>query len=249
MRVTLLGTSAGIPIPKRAQSGILVETRESKILLDCGMGVPLRMAEAGVGIEEVDTVCITHEHLDHVQDLPSLIKASRLKTGKARYEIVIPPGLKERLMRFCSSADGSVFEDDEVELDLRVMKPGEEMGEDLSLRSFKTAHTDMSQGYELSLDGNKMIYTGDTEASGEVRRASEGKDLVIHELSSLEKTEGHTDPEELISELSDTPIERLVLTHFYPDASEKADQIADKVEREIGVRTFSGEDLLSFEIS
>jgi ribonuclease BN (tRNA processing enzyme) len=65
MKVTLLGTGTGIPQAGRSQSAILVEAQKP-LLLDCGAGTLLRLEQAGIDIEELKTVVLTHFHLDHV---------------------------------------------------------------------------------------------------------------------------------------------------------------------------------------
>jgi uncharacterized protein len=64
------------------RSCMLLETHESKIILDCGLNVsakdPLaatpRFDIAGISMEDVDAVVISHAHLDHTGFLPALFK-------------------------------------------------------------------------------------------------------------------------------------------------------------------------------
>lgn len=62
-------------------SKYLVDTGEKKILIDCGMFQGLKKLRLmnwdylPVNVEEIDTVLITHGHLDHVGYLPRLVKA------------------------------------------------------------------------------------------------------------------------------------------------------------------------------
>lgn len=64
------------------RSCMLLETRESKIILDCGLnlsakdslGVLPRFDITGIGMEEVDAVVLSHAHLDHTGFLPALFK-------------------------------------------------------------------------------------------------------------------------------------------------------------------------------
>jgi uncharacterized protein len=64
------------------RSCMLLETRESKIILDCGLNVsakdPLaaipRFDIAGISMEDVDAVVLSHAHLDHTGFLPALFK-------------------------------------------------------------------------------------------------------------------------------------------------------------------------------
>jgi KH/beta-lactamase-domain protein len=64
------------------RSCMLLETRESKIILDCGLNMsakdPLaampRFDIAGIGMGDVDAVVLSHAHLDHTGFLPALFK-------------------------------------------------------------------------------------------------------------------------------------------------------------------------------
>jgi KH/beta-lactamase-domain protein len=64
------------------RSCMLLETRESKIILDCGFNAsakdPLaatpRFDIAGISMEDVDAVVLSHAHLDHTGFLPALFK-------------------------------------------------------------------------------------------------------------------------------------------------------------------------------
>src|ERR671910_288339 len=64
------------------RSCMLLETRESKIILDCGLnlsakdslGALPRFDITGIGMEDVDAVVLSHAHLDHAGFLPALFK-------------------------------------------------------------------------------------------------------------------------------------------------------------------------------
>ncbi len=64
------------------RSCMLVETRESKIILDCGLNMSAkdsltaipRFDIAGISMEDIDAVVLSHAHLDHTGFLPALFK-------------------------------------------------------------------------------------------------------------------------------------------------------------------------------
>jgi KH/beta-lactamase-domain protein len=64
------------------RSCMLLETRESKIILDCGLNMSAkdslaaipRFDIAGVSMEDIDAVVLSHAHLDHTGFLPALFK-------------------------------------------------------------------------------------------------------------------------------------------------------------------------------
>ncbi len=242
MEVTLLGTSGGIPIPGRAQSGILVETSDKKILLDCGMGIPLRLSEAGVKAEDIDLICLTHSHLDHIQDLPSLTKASWLRSGEAEYKLIIPSNLKEKLIDFWKILD----EYERTEMEIEELEYEQKYKDSIDIKSFETKHTDISQGYEIFNSEKKLVYTGDTAPCKKVEEKAEDADILIHELSNIEEKDFHTDPEGLISILTGIHVGEVVITHFYPSAVERAAKLATTIEKKTGIQTTAAEDLQTF---
>src|SRR3712207_9518270 len=61
---------------------MLLETLESKIVLDCGLNLSAkdslaaipRFDIAGISMEDVDAIVLSHAHLDHTGFLPALFK-------------------------------------------------------------------------------------------------------------------------------------------------------------------------------
>ena len=78
MRLTLLGTGSALPSPTRLQTRAIVERGGDTPLVDCGSGVTHRLAQSDINYREIDTMLLTHTHLDHVADLPTLAKARLL---------------------------------------------------------------------------------------------------------------------------------------------------------------------------
>ena len=238
IKVTILGTSGGIPIEGRAQSGILLESSDTTILLDCGMAVPLRLKEAGVDAEEIDYIFLTHGHLDHIQDLPSLTKASWLRTDEAEFTIVCPPDLVDGLPDVWKS----VGEFERTDLDIQPLAPGEKSTfGDFIIEAFDTPHLQESQGYKIN-DGD-IIYTGDTAPNPNLKGLLNDTKLLIHELSLPMETSLHTHPEGLIDMISGEKIELLVLTHFYPQVLEDIDKARQRIEGDTGIETIISRDL------
>jgi KH/beta-lactamase-domain protein len=64
------------------RSCMLLSTRESRIILDCGLNLSAkdslaatpRFDIAGIGMEDIDAVVLSHAHLDHTGFLPALFK-------------------------------------------------------------------------------------------------------------------------------------------------------------------------------
>ncbi|MBV9665176.1 MAG: MBL fold metallo-hydrolase, partial [Actinobacteria bacterium] len=67
--VTLLGTGSPLPSPDRAGPSTLVRAGAATLLVDCGRGVVMRLAGAGVMPVALSAVLLTHLHSDHISDL------------------------------------------------------------------------------------------------------------------------------------------------------------------------------------
>src|SRR4051794_26981257 len=70
LEVTSLGSGS-------CGNAILVRCGRSTLLVDCGVGIgPLTRGLSGLGLrlEQIDAVLLTHEHIDHVRELPRLVK-------------------------------------------------------------------------------------------------------------------------------------------------------------------------------
>ena len=68
LRITVLGKSPSWQDAGGACSGYLIETDETKVLLDCGNGVFGKLRER-IDYTELDGVIISHLHADHFLDL------------------------------------------------------------------------------------------------------------------------------------------------------------------------------------
>lgn len=240
MKITILGSSGAVPIPKRAQSGILIQTSESNILFDCGMAVPLRLKEAGLDAEEIDLICISHKHLDHIQDIPSLIKASRLRTNRAEYKIICHPGIKEYLKNYLNSCG----ELERANLNFDLIDTGDTLNyEGFDIEAFKTQHSENSLGFKISQNSLEVVYTSDTAPSKVIKEKADGARLLIHELTFIENREDHTGLEDMIDLLSNINVDQVILTHFDTQVDEKIDEIVKKIEKETGISVTAAYDL------
>ena len=76
MRITFLGTGGPRPDPTRQGPATLVEASRLSLLFDAGRGVATQLAKAGVSVENLDAVFITHHHYDHIGGLADLIMAA-----------------------------------------------------------------------------------------------------------------------------------------------------------------------------
>jgi len=60
---------------RAASSNAIVLDGKARILVDAGSGAAVRLGEVGLDIEDLDTILLTHLHIDHSGDLPGVAKA------------------------------------------------------------------------------------------------------------------------------------------------------------------------------
>ncbi len=71
--VCLLGTGGMMPLPSRWLSSLIVRASGSTVLFDCGEGTQLALRASGWGLSDVDFICISHFHADHISGLVGIL--------------------------------------------------------------------------------------------------------------------------------------------------------------------------------
>lgn len=58
-------------------NAFIVTTAEESILIDCGIGIRTLTAslrQRNMALTDIDTICVTHEHSDHIRTLPKVVR-------------------------------------------------------------------------------------------------------------------------------------------------------------------------------
>jgi ribonuclease BN (tRNA processing enzyme) len=221
MELILLGTGTCVPRADRNSSGYVVKDKGTIVLLDCGPGILRRMAEAKIDFREIDVICLSHFHPDHVSDLAPFFLATKYTPDFARTRpltLIGPTGLKE-FFHNLSKLYGEWLENLNFPLQL------EEFGEDskefnsLTIYSKKMEHSKNSIGFRIKNSENKSItYSGDTGFCKEIVELANETDLLLIECSFPDnrKMEEHLTPKEVGEIAKAANVKKVVLTHLYP---------------------------------
>src|SRR5580693_6077163 len=93
LEVVVLGSGGPRPFGRGGSSFIVVLDGQPRILVDAGPGAFLRIGELGLDLDKVDTVLLTHLHIDHAGDLAAFFTARALSAdGPIVYRIFGPDG-------------------------------------------------------------------------------------------------------------------------------------------------------------
>jgi len=74
MTLYTLGTGAAVSDPFRSTTMLAVEAAQRVILIDCGGDVGQRAMAAGIPLDRIEALILTHEHPDHVAGFPLLME-------------------------------------------------------------------------------------------------------------------------------------------------------------------------------
>lgn len=107
--VCLLGTSGMMPLPRRALTALMTRFNGSSLLIDCGEGTQVSIREKGWSMHDIDTICITHVHGDHVSGLPGLLLSMGNAERKDALRIIGPKGTKRVVESLLIVAPGLPF--------------------------------------------------------------------------------------------------------------------------------------------
>ena len=191
MDVILLGTGSPIPNPQRAGPATLVRAGGVNLLADCGRGVVMRLAAAGVGPAAISAVLLTHMHSDHITDLNDIITShwvmnpapTPLKVfgpvgAKALVEATLAMLAFDVKYRLDHHADLNAGPD----VDTTELSPGDAFSVgDCAITAYRTDHSPAfpTLGYRIEHAGVVVALAGDTIPCPELDALCRGADVYV----------------------------------------------------------------------
>jgi ribonuclease BN (tRNA processing enzyme) len=219
VRVTVLGTTGAWPEAGRACSGLLVESGESRLVLDLGFATLPRLL-AHTPVSRLTGVFVTHAHADHCVDLYGLYRAVSLSGGSVRSPRIYGPA--EVLDRLGPLDGPGGVERLRATLDFHALTAEStiEIGP-FRLRTRALPHFLPNFGVRVEAEGQAIAYTGDTGPADAVAELAEGCDLFVCEAMDLEPGTGDRarfllTPAQAAGYATRAKVRRLLLTHFAP---------------------------------
>jgi ribonuclease BN (tRNA processing enzyme) len=244
LEVVVLGSGGPRALGRGGSSFIVEVDGTPRILLDAGPGAFLRIGELHLDVERVDTILLTHLHIDHSGDLAAFFNERALTSdGPITYRVFGPDGagLFPKTSRFVDllvgkdgafeyqktfGADESlVVRDLAIRLDSPRTKIVDENG--LVVEEIATHHGDCpSVAYRISYQGVVVVFSGDMDASAlpNLVQLAKNADLLIFNCAVLDPPASppqlydlHTPPKKIGEAARDSGAKRLLLSHLAPD--------------------------------
>jgi ribonuclease Z len=270
MKVTLLGTGAPRPDPRRRGPSQLIDVSGERFLVDCGSGVVCQVVAAGVSPLDVHNVFITHHHSDHTIDLGHLLLTRWIMGQNAPLRVWGPAGAH----RYVDDLLRLHAWDIEVRRKHQDGRPGPRVevhelipgvvyeSSAARITAFLVEHLPVEPAFGFRLDGGgrSIAISGDTRPCDNLIAHCRGIDTLIHECTdvttlslnpgggfpSLEAQTArlgsyHTLPDQVGKVAATAGVKTLVLSHLLGRAEPAA--LADIVARDFAGEIVVGEDL------
>jgi len=247
-RIILLGTKGGPRVGEagRSNPSTLILVNNVPYVVDCGYGTSKQLISAGVALNRLRYIFITHHHSDHNLELGALIYNAWITGLPMRIDAYGPPGLTQMTRDFFNylKFDIDTRIEDEGRSDPRNLirthefdKPGMVlMNDDVKVTSCRVRHPPIQQAYAYRFDARdrSVVISGDTAYAPELADFAKGADVLVHEVMYLPGIDAlvkrlpnakrlrehlmaaHTLPEDVGKIAAQAEVKTLVLSHFVP---------------------------------
>ncbi len=256
LEVVVLGSGGPRAFGRAGSSYIVLLDGRPRILLDAGPGAFLRIGELNIDLNKVDTVLLTHLHIDHSADLAAFFNDRALTAdGPITYRIFGPDGagLFPKTSRFVDLLVGpggafayqKTFGQDETfavhDLAISLRSPRTKIVDEngLVVEEIATHHDDCpSVAYRISYHGSTVVFSGDMDASAlpNLVQLAKGADLLVFNCAVLDPPASppqlyalHTPPKKIGEAARDSGVKSLLLSHTAPDIESQENAVRKSI--------------------
>jgi ribonuclease Z len=147
--IALVGTGGMMPLPGRFLSSMICRVNGRMLLFDCGEGTQVSLRMLGWGFKQIDMICFTHFHGDHISGLPGLLLTMANAERTEPLKLLGPAGLTSIVNSLCVIVRDLPFELEFYEPGIRECLPfADEM---LSIKTLPVNHRTPCFAYTVEL--------------------------------------------------------------------------------------------------
>jgi ribonuclease Z len=254
-RLTFLGTGDSLNGERAQASLALPLSGDETMLIDSSSGTVLlgRLAEAGIPLESVRHLFLSHRHFDHVGGFAPLL-ATLASLPEASLLVHAAPdtlrGLRNLLGLTLPGAEGWLGD----RLGWRELVPGKptEVG-GTEVTPFSLDHGLECVGFRVVQAGAVAVFSVDTRPTREIVENASGADLLVHDAygpqSAAEQAHamGHSTATDAGEAARAAGVRRLILTHLRSSRFVDPVALAAEAEAVFGGPVRAAEDLDTIE--
>lgn len=224
MIVTILGSGTSVPQKDRSPPGTLIRSGDRTLLVDAGPGTMWNMLRfAGVKMNRVGGVLLTHLHIDHCADLAPILFALRsAELERSEPLLIAGPGGTEAYYDGLHRLYGRWVEPAGYELVIRELAGGLISWNGFEIRCAPTEHSLDNLAFLVTdmESGRNCLFTGDGQPTAQLLQLAAGRvDILVAEcaLPPGGTQEDHMNPAQAARLARDCGARVLVLNHLNPE--------------------------------
>lgn len=247
-RVVLLGTKGGPRVGEsgRSNPSTLIMINDVPYVIDCGYGTSKQLITAGVALNRVRYIFITHHHSDHNLDFGPLLYNAWITGQPTRVDAYGPTGLQRMTRDFFNylkfdidtrMVDEGRSDPNSLITPHEISKAGVVMtNDDVKVSACLVRHPPIKEAYAYRFDAKdrSVVISGDTAYAPELADFAKDADVLVHEVMYLPGIDAlikrlpnakrlrehllvaHTLPEDVGKIAAQANVKTLVLSHFVP---------------------------------
>jgi ribonuclease BN (tRNA processing enzyme) len=274
-RLVLLGTAGG-PTPKveRSAPAQAVVVNGDIYLVDAGNGVGRQLVRAGLDINRLRVVAVTHHHSDHVADVGTVLLLAWGTGLTSAVRVIGPKPLRKMIESYLDFAD--------VDVRTRVAdeaRPGPEglidvhelsgdglvyEDENVRISTCLVNHPPMvAYAYRIDAPDRSYVFSGDTTPNDDLIALAKGADILVHEVMHLPSIDSlieaagapkglrshlinsHTSTADVGRIARKAGVGKLVLNHLIPTDGGPSDEVwTQEAKQDFSGEVVLGDDLM-----
>jgi ribonuclease Z len=248
-KLIILGSANAVPDADHENTHMALVGNQSTLLIDCVSNPIVRLSTAGIELDDITDIVLTHFHPDHVSGTPLLLMNLWLLGRQKPLKI---HGLADTLNKLVGLLDfyewsnwPNFFQVTFHRLPDEELSPVVDAG-DFRVYSSPVKHLIPTIGLRVEFPdtGKSMAYSCDTEPCEQVVRLGSGVDVLIHEATG--KTPGHSSAGQAGEVARKAETACLYLIH-YPTRGKDPMRLVDEARREFQGEIALAEDFLTIE--
>lgn len=255
LALVVLGSGGPRSAGRAASSYLIGLDGQARILVDAGPGAFVRLGETGLAASRLETILLTHLHIDHSGNLPALVKSrDLLSNGPISMRVFGPSGrgLYPATSTFVTRlfGDSGAFaylpsfrndlrvETTDIDIDVASTQRMVFDVHGVVLSAVAVDHGDVpAVAYRIDSAGKSIVITGDLASKqSQIEALARGADILVYDAAVLDPPQSpaalyelHTPPQRIGQVAAAAGVKTLVLSHLPPAVETRRQQVLSSV--------------------
>ena len=211
MNLTILGCGRFHITFNYNSTGNVVSTDTTNLLVDFGRGCLQALTKLGKGVADIQGICISHTHPDHVADLLSFFQIFFITCPQQPLTLIGPTGTRT----WFDQMAGLVGEKIPSQITVVESPQSLQIG-DITVTTAPMTHNVPDIAFRLTHQGSSLVYLGDTGMNDQLITFAKDVDVLLLECSneSGQVTPHHLNEQQCADIAQRSQAKRVLLTHY-----------------------------------